>query len=304
MLISIIIPCYNSQLTIERAINSALSQTYKNFEIICVNDGSTDNTLEILKRYESRIRIVDVPNGGGSRARNLGLNLAKGEFVQFLDSDDELLPEKLSHQFQLLQQCDKEIAFIAASTYINSGSKMTIKKPDEDIWSGLILTRLGITSANLFNSRLLRMVNGWDEKLKSSQEYDLMFRLLQINSNVIIDKQPLAIIHKSPNSISSKKRDYQDHNFFRAFELRNKIITYLKQIGSFNSTYQDLYHQKVFKLLQFLQKDYPEEACRLKNEIIPAGFVPDQKLNSRLYVIFYKLFGFNGVSYLKRFMLK
>ena len=90
-LISIIIPIYNAEKYIERCINSLKNQTYKNIEIICINDGSTDNSLNILKRIaitDNRITIIEQENKGVSVARNKGIESAKGKYIMFLDADD------------------------------------------------------------------------------------------------------------------------------------------------------------------------------------------------------------------------
>ena len=90
-LISIIVPVYNVDNYLRDCLNSILGQTYTNIEIICINDGSTDNSLEILNEYkdkDSRITVISQLNGGLSAARNAGLEVAKGEWVTFVDSDD------------------------------------------------------------------------------------------------------------------------------------------------------------------------------------------------------------------------
>lgn len=87
--ISIIIPVYNAELYLKKCINSAINQTYENIEIVCVNDGSTDNSLEILNSFDDeRIKIIDIENHGVGYARNLGMENMTGDFVIFLDSDD------------------------------------------------------------------------------------------------------------------------------------------------------------------------------------------------------------------------
>ena len=91
MLLSVIIPCYNCQNTIEKCINSILEQTIIDFEIIAVNDGSKDSTLSILKKMserDKRIVVIDKENSGPSSARNTGLDIAQGEYIGFVDSDD------------------------------------------------------------------------------------------------------------------------------------------------------------------------------------------------------------------------
>ena len=93
VLVSIVIPCYNSEVYVSESIESAINQTYKNCEVIVVNDGSTDSSLQIINSYRDRIKIIDQANQGGCSARNRGLDFACGEFVQFLDADDILSPE-------------------------------------------------------------------------------------------------------------------------------------------------------------------------------------------------------------------
>lgn len=91
LLVSVVIPAYNTEKYIGRMLNCAISQTYKKIEIIVINDGSTDNTLEVLRSYQikdKRIRVIDIPNGGVSNARNLGINAATGNKILFWDSDD------------------------------------------------------------------------------------------------------------------------------------------------------------------------------------------------------------------------
>src|SRR5690349_3602213 len=100
--VSVIIPTYNRAQFIARAVDSVLEQTYKDFEIIVIDDGSSDNTQEILKAYEGKIRYVYQQNKGISAARNRGIQEAKGEYIAFLDSDDVWKPEKLSVQVAIL----------------------------------------------------------------------------------------------------------------------------------------------------------------------------------------------------------
>lgn len=97
---SIIIPVYNAVSVLDICLDSILEQTFKNFEVVCVNDGSTDNSLSLLRKYQSRdgrVRILDQPNYGVSKARNVGLQVAKGEYIFFVDSDDWLHKRALEH---------------------------------------------------------------------------------------------------------------------------------------------------------------------------------------------------------------
>ena len=103
-LVSILIPCFNAEQWIAQAIQSALDQTWPKKEIIVVDDGSTDRSLEIVRQFDSRIRWETGPNRGGNVARNRLLELAKGEWLQYLDADDYLLPDKITQEIDHIQR--------------------------------------------------------------------------------------------------------------------------------------------------------------------------------------------------------
>ena len=102
--VSVIIPTYNHAMYIERTLESVFQQTYKNYEIIVIDDGSTDNTQEVIKSYENKITYICKENEGTAKSRNLGLKIAKGKYVAFLDSDDLWMPQKLELQVTLLDK--------------------------------------------------------------------------------------------------------------------------------------------------------------------------------------------------------
>ena len=102
-LVSIIIPCYNSEAWVAAALESALQQTWPEKEIIVINDGSRDDSLAVARRFEARgVRVLDQPNAGASAARNTGLRAARGHYIQFLDADDLLAPDKIERQMTVL----------------------------------------------------------------------------------------------------------------------------------------------------------------------------------------------------------
>src|SRR5262249_38459273 len=111
-LVSILIPCYNAQQWITQAIESALTQTWSNKEIIVVDDGSTDCSLDVIRQFEGRIRWETGPNRGGNATRNRLLELACGEWIQYLDADDYLFPPKISQQMEFIaSQTDLDVVF-------------------------------------------------------------------------------------------------------------------------------------------------------------------------------------------------
>lgn len=109
MKISVIVPAYNCQSTIKRCIDSILNQTGAEIEVVCVNDGSRDNTREILEGYSDRIVLINIENGGVANARNVALSAASGDYIMFCDSDDEVLPGCIEMVSKKLQQTDADI---------------------------------------------------------------------------------------------------------------------------------------------------------------------------------------------------
>src|SRR6266566_10153024 len=107
--VSLLIPCYNAERWVAQTIESALTQAWPGKEIIVVDDGSIDGSLDVIRRYEDRIRWETGPNRGGNHTRNRLLELARGEWLQYLDADDYLLPLKIEHQLAFLREhptCD------------------------------------------------------------------------------------------------------------------------------------------------------------------------------------------------------
>lgn len=116
ILVSILIPCYNAEAWVDKAIKSALAQTWKNIEIIVVDDGSADNSLQIVKQFESpHVKIISQTNQGASTARNNAYAECQGDFIQYLDADDLLAPDKIERQVKLLQQ--EGLNFIASGAW-------------------------------------------------------------------------------------------------------------------------------------------------------------------------------------------
>lgn len=122
-LISILVPCYNTEYNLPFCLNSLINQTYRNIEIICVNDGSTDNTLNVLKKYsksDSRIVIIDQKNSGVSAARNKAIDMAKGDYITFVDSDDFIALNFCERMIQLINDYSADIARARARGRVTS----------------------------------------------------------------------------------------------------------------------------------------------------------------------------------------
>jgi glycosyltransferase involved in cell wall biosynthesis len=184
-LISVIIPTYNRKSMICDAIDSVLSQTYQQFEIIIVDDGSTDGTSELVKlQYKDKVHIIrrnEASNAGV--ARNLGVLSARGEFLSFLDSDDIWFPNKLAEQMEVMLK-DEDIALVGGSCcYMDiDGKPSSIAPsiaPDNVTYEELcIKIRLpGSGSNNLIRKKCFEHIGGFDSELIRAEDKDLWIRL-------------------------------------------------------------------------------------------------------------------------------
>ncbi|MFB0497401.1 glycosyltransferase involved in cell wall biosynthesis [Mucilaginibacter sp. OAE612] len=267
-MISVIIPCHNAARFVERAIRSVLVQSYKHIEIILVNNNSTDNTLQILERYAAsypgKVWVLDEKKPGAPAARNTGLKKARGEWIQYLDADDELMPSKLSHQFNITA-LHPEAGVIAGGcilNYYNTGNpEEIIRTVDHHIWRGLINSNLGITSSNLWNRAALNDAGGWDENITSSQEYDLLFRLLKNGVVIITDPGVNTIIHFSDNSISkSKDKEKIKRILDNRINFRIRIRTELKSIGMLTAELEECIDNYIYMEIMRNYFDVPAYA--------------------------------------------
>src|SRR6266571_2191250 len=215
-LVSVIIPTYNRAGIISQTIDNIFQQTYRNFELIIVDDGSTDDTQSKLRQYGDRIRVVKQSNAGPAVARNHGARLARGEIIAFQDSDDLWKPTKLERQVTLLQH-DRSISCCLCSVLMrmDNGNPLTSFdhslvrfREDQGIW----LNALDVLTTRfiLFNQAAAIRRNAWEkvggfrEDLKYLEDYDLPLRL-SLEGPWAFIKEPLVIYGQgSPGSFSQQ----------------------------------------------------------------------------------------------------
>ncbi|HNY26578.1 MAG TPA: glycosyltransferase family 2 protein [Candidatus Sumerlaeota bacterium] len=204
-LVSIIIPAYNSAAFITRAIQSALDQDYPNKEIVVVNDGSTDNTQQVLDAFGSKIRVFNQSNAGAAAARNTGIEQSQGDFIAFLDSDDEWLPGRLSKCVQpMLDFPDVGLTFCHSIRRFPDGH--------EDI-RGQAFDRIRIyprliwpsyyqcTPASTVRRSVLDKTGLFNPALPSREDQDLWIRIEE-HARVLEVPEPLVVVHVRATSLS------------------------------------------------------------------------------------------------------
>lgn len=216
MLVSVIIPAYNSEKYISDAINSVLSQTYQDHEVIVVNDGSKDNTERIIKPYLKRITYLYQDNKGSAEARNTGIKASKGEYIAFLDSDDVWSPEKLSLQVKFLNDHpDFDLVYGDYGTFgengvIDENFPLTRKfpRPDGYIFQDLFLRPLIFTSTVMLQKKVLEEVGLFDEQFVNGQDYDLWLRIASKHKIGYVPK--VIAMYRQHQESAIHKRSYPD----------------------------------------------------------------------------------------------
>jgi glycosyltransferase involved in cell wall biosynthesis len=179
--VSVIIPTYNRGWIIKEAIDSVLAQTFNEYELIVVDDGSEDNTAEILAGYNSKIQVIGQANQGVSAARNRGMISSSGRFIALLDSDDLWLPEKLNKQIFFFRNNPDAMICQTQEIWIRNGKRVNPCKHHKKL-SGMIFEPslslcLVSPSAVMFKRELIDRVGLFDENLPACEDYDLWLRV-------------------------------------------------------------------------------------------------------------------------------
>jgi glycosyltransferase involved in cell wall biosynthesis len=179
--VSVVIPTYNRAGVVKEAVDSVLAQEYNDFELIVVDDGSTDNTSEVLVPYGDDVTVLFQENKGVSAARNRGIAEASGRYIAFLDSDDLWLPRKLSAQVEFFNRrpdaliCQTEEVWVRNGIRVNPGKRH--KKPSGMIFEPSLELCLVSPSAVMIRRDLMERAGGFDETLPACEDYDLWLRI-------------------------------------------------------------------------------------------------------------------------------
>lgn len=203
---SVVIPFYNAEATLARAIDSVLNQQDVTLEIILIDNNSTDKSHAIASRYvnnHNNISLHIESKQGANHARNLGLLLAKKEWIQYLDADDEILVHKIYNQLSINNINDIDIILSPFREQTLTGKIIDYEVMDfNDVLLSLLLGKYGITTSLLWRKKSLDSVKGWKVNQTSHQEMELLFRLA-INNKVFFYYDKIeSIIHEQNNSIS------------------------------------------------------------------------------------------------------
>lgn len=197
-LVSAIIPNYNYARYVGEAVESALGQTYPNIEVIVVDDGSTDNSLEVLEQYRDRIKIIEQKNSGVCVARNRGVAESTGEYIAFLDADDVWLPEKIAVQMNEFEEAPEAAFANCGMQLIDLDGKplgSLVEGKSGNVSSTLLSfnepATVGIASTGLVSRKMFETVGGFDSRLSTAADWDFCFRL-SASGDFIFNPKPMV----------------------------------------------------------------------------------------------------------------
>ena len=229
--VSVIIPTYNRAQLLVKALQSVFNQTYQRFEILVVDDNSSDNTSEIINNFnDNRIKYFRLSeNQGAPAARNIGLKNATGELIAFLDSDDQWLETKLEKQIEMFNK-DTNIGLVytGIKTINNNFTKITLPQKKGDLSKSILIKNyVGTTSSVMIKKDLIDEVGGFDLTFTSCQDWDLFIRLSQ-KCKFDFVKEPLVLYfeHSGARISTNSKSVVYGH-----LNIHKKYINLIKKLS-------------------------------------------------------------------------
>lgn len=300
-LVSILIPCYNAERWIAQAITSALEQTWSQKEIIVVDDGSTDGSLAVIRSFADRIRWETGPNRGGNAARNRLLELARGEWVQYLDADDYLLPSKVAQQMEFVA-AQPSTDFVFGPATLEYWSELTARKqilpiPEpHDHWILLASWGLPQTGAPLWRKQAILDVGGWKLDQPCCQEHELYLRLLIGGKRFAYCPSNGAVYRQWSNETVCKKDISEVHR--RRLKIEQDLEDHLRRSQRLTRDRLGAINQARFEIARGAWQYNRTFARELIDHVhsLDRGFSPKGPAAPLSYRIVYKSLGFGAAE--------
>lgn len=276
MKISVIIPTYNRKHTLQRAIDSVLSQTFKPYEIIIVDDGSKDGTKEWLLQNYPSVQYIHQPNNGVSSARNKGIQISQGSWIALLDSDDEWMPEKLEYQSRFIE-VNKDSSFCHTNEiWIRNGVRVNQMKKHKKYGGDIFKHCLDICrispSSSIINKDVFEEVGAFDESLTVCEDYDLWLRVTA-KFNILFLDEPL--IKKYGGHLDQLSRVPEGIEQYRIRSLEKILSMGLLTETQFRSAKDMLIHKLNIYAKGLKKRDKYEELTSTEKKIQDWLIMPD-----------------------------
>ena len=297
-LVSILIPCYNAERWISQAIESALGQTWPNKRVIVLDDGSTDGSLGVIRQYEQHIYWETGQNRGGGYARNRLLELAGGEWIQYLDADDYLLPEKVAQQVDFaVQHPDVDIVIGPTTMEFWSGGSarhqlIAIAEPF-DYWAMLASWKLPQTGAPLWRRSAILDVGGWKRNQPCCQEHELYLRLLIGDKRFAYHPSGGSIYRQWSDQTVCKRDITEVHR--RRLEIERSLEEFLSRTGQLTPMRVRAINQARFEVARAAWQYDRSFARGIMEEVrkLDPDFLPTGEAAPSHYKLVFRACGFN-----------
>lgn len=297
MLVSILIPCYNAERWVAQAIESALAQTWSEKEVIVVDDGSRDGSLEVIKSFGARILWETGPNRGGNVARNRLLELARGQWLQYLDADDYLLPDKVTNQVKVAESVSgTDVVYSRAQADFGSGPKI-IPFSDDDMWVLLARWYAPQTGGYLWRRQALCDVQGWDPTRPCCQEHELVLRLLMQGKRFTYYSGSEAVYRVlDAQSVSTQNRLLV---MLKRIEILGRAERFLRESQQMNERRLCAINQARFEIARIVWLHRRRAAIEIVKAVRESqpDFIPSQPVPAA-YRLLYRVFGFRFAEHI------
>lgn len=230
--ISVVVPVYNASQYLPKCIESILSQSFQDFQLILVNDGSTDDSLDICKKYEKfddRIIVMSQTNGGVSKARNRGLDFAKGEWITFVDADDYFLDDALSTLYERAMQTGTDLV-LANALKLKDGKSSKLHRLKNEVFSNAIMSIKHFALwGYLFNGRIIRQNKiRFIEGLAYSEDRIFIYQISKFCKTIAYSAIPVYVYRINNNSVCASSDGVRKacHHIDAAYYLKQFAQTY------------------------------------------------------------------------------
>lgn len=281
---SIILPTYNRATMLKASIGSVQNQTYSNWELIIVDDGSSDNTAEVvaeIKADDDRIKYFYQENAERSAARNNGISKADGDYICFLDSDDRFASNHLEGLIsEINKHQSKEFVYISKSTVINKGgeTKIDIIKGENDYETVLLNS---ITPGQICVAKEIIQNNTFNEKIRISEDTELLFRLIGLAPLCILNQYTFLYHQHDDNSVNPNKYNA----YFERKKTLELIFTYAEAKNVSNKLKRKVLSNCYFGIVKFYvaQQKFWKARLTLLEAII---FYPEIRIKEKIYLLF------------------
>ena len=289
---SIVIPCYNQANFLRNCYLSLISQRHRNWEAIIINDGSTDETETVINQiigFDKRVQTFIQPNAGLSSARNLGIKNITGNYVIFLDADDMLLPDCLSHiQIEILKNPMVKLLQVGYRHISQNGNAVyQIVNPiaKKNLLPDILFNNIGPVHSLCIEHTLLQKIGYFDESLKSCEDWDYWIRVSFVHNEITTIQEPLVDYRMNNNSMS--RDSFTLYNAMKNVLFRGKELSIKNNIGLNENDSKlmfknSLKHKLVMCLGVSILQNKIDESAKLFNEEI-------KKYNLELLQIDFKL---------------